>query len=83
MKDFVAIDFETANSERSSVCAVGVVVVRDGQIVDELYSLIKPEPDYYSYWCTKVHGLNASDTFSAPSFPEVWQQVEASSCRAQ
>ena len=29
MQDFVAIDFETANSERSSVCSVGIVVVRE------------------------------------------------------
>ncbi len=25
MKDFAAIDFETANNERTSVCSVGVV----------------------------------------------------------
>ena len=31
MKDFAAIDFETANFERTSVCSVGVVVVRDGE----------------------------------------------------
>ena len=30
MKDFVAIDFETANGRRSSICSVGVVIVRDG-----------------------------------------------------
>ena len=30
MRDFAAIDFETANNERSSVCSVGVVIVRDG-----------------------------------------------------
>lgn len=27
MKDFAAIDFETANNERSSVCSVGTVIV--------------------------------------------------------
>lgn len=26
MKNFAAIDFETANNERSSVCSVGVVI---------------------------------------------------------
>ena len=30
MTDFAAIDFETANGERSIVCSVGVVVVRGG-----------------------------------------------------
>ena len=46
MRDFAAIDFETANYERTSVCSVGVVIVRDGQIVDTFYSLIPPEPNY-------------------------------------
>ncbi len=57
MKDFAAIDFETANNERSSVCSVGVVIVRDGEITDTFYSLIQPEPNYYNYWCQRVHGL--------------------------
>ena len=54
MKDFVAIDFETANNERSSVCSVGIIIVRNGEFVDSFYSLIQPEPNYYNYWCTQV-----------------------------
>jgi DNA polymerase-3 subunit epsilon len=38
--DFTAIDFETANSYRGSPCSVGLVKVRDGQIVDESFTLI-------------------------------------------
>lgn len=37
MKDFAAIDFETANFERTSVCSVGVVVVRNGKKADSFY----------------------------------------------
>ena len=76
MRDFAAIDFETANYDRSSVCSVGVVIVRDGEIVDKFYSLILPEPNYYNYWCTQVHGLCRTDTDDAPVFPEVWAQIE-------
>ena len=76
MKDFAAIDFETANNERSSVCSVGVVIVRDGEIVDSFYSLIQPEPNYYNYWCSQVHGLSCQDTDDAPVFPKVWAQIE-------
>lgn len=76
MQDFAAIDFETANNERSSVCSVGVVIVRGGEIVDKFYSLIKPEPEYYNYWCSRVHGLCAADTEDAPVFPDVWKQIE-------
>ena len=76
MKDFAAIDFETANEQRSSVCSVGVVVVRDGEIADRFYSLIRPEPEYYTYWSTRIHGLTYGDTAEAPIFPEVWRKVE-------
>ena len=76
MLNFAAIDFETANNERSSVCSVGIVVVRDGKIVDKFYSLIKPEPEYYNYWCSQVHGLSLDDTMEAPVFPDVWAQIE-------
>ena len=75
MKDFAAIDFETANEQRTSVCSVGVVIVRDGEIADHYYSLIRPEPEYYTYWNTRVHGLTLSDTRNAPIFPVVWQEI--------
>ena len=75
MKDFAAIDFETANGCRSSVCSVGVVIVRDGEIVDSFYSLIHPEPEYYSWFCQQVHGLGPEDTDDAPVFPYVWEKV--------
>jgi DNA polymerase-3 subunit epsilon len=49
MKNFVAIDFETANKECSSVCSVGIVIVRDGKKVDTVYSHIHPEHNYYNF----------------------------------
>ncbi|WP_262280435.1 3'-5' exonuclease [Hallella absiana] len=76
MKDFAAIDFETANFERTSVCAVGVVIVKNGEMVDSFYSLIHPEPDYYNWRCSSVNGLCQEDTEDAPIFPDVWKQIE-------
>ena len=76
IRDFIAIDFETANQHPSSVCSVGVVMVRNGQIADTFYSLIQPEPNYYSYFCQRVHGITQSDTDGAPVFSKVWQQLE-------
>lgn len=75
LRDFAAIDFETANAKRTSVCSVGVVIVRDGQITDKIYRLIRPSPNFYSYWNTQVHGMTASDTQTAPEFPEVWAEI--------
>ncbi|MBR5256839.1 MAG: 3'-5' exonuclease [Bacteroidales bacterium] len=75
MRDFAAIDFETANEYPCSVCSVGVVIVRDGRIVDTFYSLIHPEPEYYQWFCMRVHGLCAEDTEDAPTFPAVWAKI--------
>ena len=77
IRDFIAIDFETANQQPSSVCSVGVVMVRHGQVADRFYSLIQPEPNYYSYFCQRVHGITQDDTDNAPVFSRVWQQLEA------
>ena len=76
MRDFAAIDFETANEQPSSVCSVGVVIVRDREIVDSFYSLIHPEPEYYQWFCQRVHGLGPEDTEDAPVFPYVWEKIE-------
>lgn len=75
MNDFAAIDFETANKELTSVCSVGIVIVRGGEIVDRFYSLVQPEPNYYNWFCTRVHGIKRKDTDNAEVFPKVWAKV--------
>ncbi|MBR3030610.1 MAG: 3'-5' exonuclease [Bacteroidales bacterium] len=75
MTDFAAIDFETANENPSSICSVGVVIVRGGKIVDTFYSLIRPEPEYYQWFCQRVHGIREEDTYFAPVFPKVWDKI--------
>lgn len=82
LRDFIAIDFETANQQPSSVCSVGAVMVQNGQVADSFYSLIQPEPNYYSYFCQRVHGLGHDDTDHAPVFPTVWLQLEQRMARA-
>lgn len=75
MKDFIAIDFETANAQRSSICSVGLVFVEGGEIVDTFHSLILPSPNYYSKFNTRIHGLDFSDTCFEDKFPEVWSRI--------
>lgn len=75
LRDFVAIDFETANGCRGSVCSVGVVVVCDGEVADSAYSLIRPRPNFYSWFTTRIHGMTQMDTDDAPEFPDVWDGI--------
>lgn len=75
MHDFAAIDFETANGNPSSVCSVGIIVVKNGEVTDRIYRLIHPCPNYYSPRNIEVHGLTSADTECADTFPEVWAEI--------
>jgi DNA polymerase-3 subunit epsilon len=75
MTTFAAIDFETANHHPSSVCSVGVVIVRNGIITDKIYRLIRPEPEWYWWRYTKIHGLTLKDTVNEQVFPFIWQEI--------
>lgn len=74
--DFVAIDFEHAMPKKHTVCSVGIVTVKDGVIVDEYISLIKPPNNEYGIYNTKVHRLSSIDTENAKSFTEVFPEIE-------
>ena len=75
MTDFAAIDFEIANHHHSSVCIVSVVIVREGQIVEKIYRLIRPEPEWHWWRFTQIHGLTAEDTAEEKFFPQVWAEI--------
>ncbi len=76
MRNFIAIDFETATSSRDSICEVGICVVRDGEVAETRSWLVRPEHNRYHYWNVKVHGIRPEDTEDAPEFPEVWEEIE-------
>lgn len=73
--NFTAIDFETASSEPGSACAIGLVHVRNSEVVQEIYSLIRPFTSYFDPSCVRVHGLHWEDVRNAPTFQEFWPQI--------
>jgi len=75
MTDFAAIDFEIANHYRSSICSIGIVIVRDRTITDKIYRLVRPEPEWYLWRFTQLHGLSAADTDNEKVFPFVWNDI--------
>ena len=73
--DFTAVDFETANSQPGSVCAVGLVRVRAGQVAGKSGGLVRP-PDglgEFTDYQTSVHGITAEMVATAPP----WRKVAA------
>lgn len=73
--NFTAIDFETANSRRASICSVGVVVVRDGRMVDSFEQLIRPEPLWFDPFNVSIHGIREADVRRAPRFGDFWPEL--------
>lgn len=73
MSRFAAIDFETACHGRDSACAVGVVIVEDGRIVERLYELIRPPSRQFAF--TYIHGLGWDDVKDARGFDAVWNDI--------
>ncbi|WP_159599313.1 3'-5' exonuclease [Agromyces humi] len=74
---FVAIDFETANSARGSVCQIGVTKVVDGEVVKTSSVFVTPPVGraYFAPANVAVHGITASDVVGAPEWPEVLRRL--------
>lgn len=68
--DFVAIDVETANSDCASICQIGIVQYKNGQIIEEWKTYIDPE-DHFSPINSYIHGIDNSTVSNAPKLPDV------------
>lgn len=77
--DFVAIDFETANNSRASACAVGLVKVSGGEVVDRLETLIRPSDEHSQLNAINfsIHGIARDSFMTAPSILELSEELFA------
>lgn len=74
-ENFVAIDLETATSERSSICQIGITEVINGTPLKPRSWLVQPEGNIYDSMNIWIHGITPEDTKDCPTFPEVWKEV--------
>ena len=70
MSTFNAIDVETANSDQASICQIGIVHVREGEIVDQWKTLVNPE-DWFDPWHVNLHGIDEGDVRGSPTMPDI------------
>jgi DNA polymerase III subunit epsilon len=72
---FVAIDFETADEQPDSACAVALVRVEGGRIGPVFRRLIRPpRPEIRFTW---VHGITWEHVAGEPTFATVWPEAAA------
>ena len=75
MPRFVVFDVETPNRRSNRMSAIGITVVEDGGIKEEFYSLVNPET-HFDYFNTMLTGISEETVADAPTFPEIWPQIE-------
>ena len=76
MLTFTSIDVETANADRASICQIGIVHVRDGEIEDQWQSLVNPEGSFDPL-NVSIHGIDNAGVRHSPTLPEVSAELHA------
>jgi DNA polymerase-3 subunit epsilon len=74
---FTAIDFETASSNRHSICQIGICRVEYGKVTSTESILVQPPGNDFSHWNIAVHGISPDRTKNQPIFPDVWKKIHS------
>ena len=70
----IAIDFEKANEDAFSACAIGLAWIENGEVTKRAVRLIRPKEMRFGFHQSRIHGIKREDVEGAPEFPEVIQE---------
>jgi DNA polymerase-3 subunit epsilon len=74
----VSLDFETANYSPVSICAAGVAVFVDGDLVDSQHWLVKPPKGHGFFkpeWTEQCHGISHHLVRNEPEFSVIAPEI--------
>lgn len=74
--NFIAIDFETANEKRNSPCSIGIVVVKNGEVIERIHHLIKPKEMRFMLINIGIHGIRPKMVENELEFDKVWEKIK-------
>ena len=72
---YIAFDVETPNGANDRMSAIGVAVIENGEIVQEIATLVNPET-YFHRFNIQLTGITPEAAAKAPAFPVVWNELE-------
>ena len=75
MYRYIVFDVETPNRYNNRISAIGISVVENGRITEEHFSYVNPET-FFDAFNTRLTGINERTVASAPTFPELWREIE-------
>lgn len=67
---FNVIDVETANADPSSICQIGIVCMRAGEIEDSLSIFVNPEVQFNSF-NVNLHGIDQYSVRHSKTLPQI------------
>ena len=68
---FFSLDVETANSDSSTICQIGIGKFVNGELAGTWKSLVDPQ-SYFHWGNIRVHGITEEMVQGAPAFNEVY-----------
>ena len=74
--NYIAIDFETANEKRNSPCSIGIVVVKNGHVIEKIHHLIRPKEMRFMPINIGIHGIRPAMVENEPEFDKVWEKIK-------
>lgn len=72
---YIAFDVETPNAANDRMSAIGITVIEDNKITEDIYFLVNPDTDF-DYFNISLTGITPEMVEDKPSFPELWKQIE-------
>ncbi len=77
-KVLISIDFETADYDATSACAVGLVRIENLEITESFSALIRPPNNDKNKknLFTHIHGITWEDVKNEANFKEVWHNAQ-------
>lgn len=80
-----SIDFETANYSDASICAVGIAVFDNGNLLESKHWLVRP-PKGHGWFredFVECHGISRFDVYNEPEFPGIAPEIIERLTRAE
>ncbi len=76
MGSWFTIDFETANSDPKSVCAMGMAFAQNKKLESLASTLVRPPQLKFSNFNKRLHGITESKVKHKPEFDTVWEKLK-------
>lgn len=76
VRDFIALDVETANADFGSICSIGLVHFRSGEVFKSLTILVDPE-DEFDPLNIGIHGIRPEHVAGKPNIAKVLPVIGA------